>query len=400
MGLVKSAWIEAEERGWDAPEKSVCANCVFESHLKALIEAAADSCSCDYCGEETESVSAAPVEEIMPAVMGALTHYFAEPAGAGVPYESAEGGYLVSPRSTVDALLSLPLDCNEGLFEDIVEAIAHFNDGWVEAADGHWASEQNSQVLIHGWNRFANHVKHSQRYFFTTTEPEFGQEIEPSRLMAALGSVVSDFEIIQQLSVDTPLFRVRMRSTNDSWPLDAGNLGAPPSQKATAGRMNPPGISYLYLALEPSTAAAEIVRSPPCAVAYGRFGATKSLKILNLIDLPAITSIFDYERLREREFLLFLIEFVKAISRPVEKDGAEHVEYVPSQVVCEYFASVFQQEAPLDGMLYPSAVREGGRNLVLFPRYGGDSRFPQVVLQETWIERAEDWAALSKLVEV
>ncbi|WP_084197519.1 HEPN-associated N-terminal domain-containing protein [Solimonas soli] len=399
MGGAKAAWMEAQERGWDAPEKHVCPDCVSDPYLKALIEGGVTSRTCDYCGEQADTEIAAPVEEIMPAVMGALTHYFAEPGGAGVPYESAEGGYLVEPTDTADALMSLPLECNDELFDDIVSAIAHFNDGWVEAGQGHWASEQKNQELIGGWNRFSNHVKHRQRYFFTATERDFGQDIEPSRLMPELASVVSELELIEGMDADTPLFRVRARSPSNTWSMDAENLGAPPSRRAAAGRMNPPGISYLYLALEPATAAAEIVRGPPCSLALAHFRTTRPLRLLNLIDLPAIPSIFDYERLREREFLVFLAEFVQAISRPVEKDGAEHIEYVPSQIVCEYFASVFQPDSPLDGLLYPSAVSKGGRNLVLFPRFDeGDNQFPQVLFQDSWTAVAEDWTALSKLI--
>jgi hypothetical protein len=39
-------------------------------------------------------------------------------------------------------------------------------------------------------------------------------------------------------------------------------------------------------------------------------------------------------------------------------------------VVSEYFAQVFEptgQAVGVDGLMYPSAVRPGGKNLVLFP---------------------------------
>lgn len=399
MGMVKSAWMEAEERGWDAPEKNVCGDCVSDAYLKALIEKAADAGACDYCGEQADTEIAAPVEEVMSAVMGALSHYFAEPAGAGVPYESAEGGWLIEPMDTADALMSLPLECNEDLFHDIVAAIASFNDAWVRAASGHWASEQKHRLLIHSWERFAEHVKHRQRYFFTETGSEYGQDIAPSQLMPALADIVSELELIQQMGMDTPLFRVRARFPNDTWLLVAESLGAPPLEKATAGRMNPPGISYLYLALEPTTAAAEVVRGPPCSLALGHFQATRPLTLLNLNDLPELPSIFDHERLQERESLVFLDSFVRAISQPVEKDGGEHVEYIPSQVVCEYFASVFQYDTPLDGFLYPSAVSKGGCNLVLFPRNDeGENRFPQVMFVKSWEATAKDWDTLCRLI--
>ena len=67
---------------------------------------------------------------------------------------------------------------------------------------------------------------------------------------------------------------------------------------------------------------------------------------------------------------------------PVRKDGMEHVEYVPSQVVCEFFAQVFGRKddgRPVDGIAYRSAVVPDGQNVVLFPPKG----------RRTWQDFAE-----------
>lgn len=57
------------------------------------------------------------------------------------------------------------------------------------------------------------------------------------------------------------------------------------------------------------------------------------------------------------------------------KDGHEHIDYVPSQVICEYLAQVFEPAlgTRLGGLIYPSAVHPGGKSLVVFPedRYWG-----------------------------
>lgn len=80
-------------------------------------------------------------------------------------------------------------------------------------------------------------------------------------------------------------------------------------------------------------------------------------------------SVFDLERKDAREKALFIHEFVETISVPVTKDGREHIDYVPSQVVCEYLAQVFDagKDTRLAGLIYPSAVKAGGKNLVVFP---------------------------------
>lgn len=102
---------------------------------------------------------------------------------------------------------------------------------------------------------------------------------------------------------------------------------------------------------------------------------------MNLTQLPPLSSVFDSNRRQEREELLFLESFVEEIKKTIEKNGTEHIEYVPSQVVSEYFALVFEASNGqcLDGVLYPSAVQRGGHNLVLFPtKRGFEREFDQV----------------------
>lgn len=75
----------------------------------------------------------------------------------------------------------------------------------------------------------------------------------------------------------------------------------------------------------------------------------------------------------ERTKALFLNEFVKSITKPIEKDGREHIDYVPSQVVCEFLAQAFLLDdgSTLDGIIYPSAANPGGTNLLVFPQVTG-----------------------------
>ena len=367
MGRAKWDWMEAQDRGWAGIEKHVCAKCVDDEHLKSLIEAAVSRIECDYCGSESDEPIAAPVDCIMPAVMGALWHYFAEPAGAGVPYESAEGGWQVEGTDTEDALLTLPLECHDDLLADIVSDISGQNDLWVRAADGHWASEQRNRQLMSGWQRFSEHVKHRQRYFFSKSEESYGPDIEPSQLLPELAGVVESMGLFREIETAEDLFRARLRGAGDYWNLDGVHLGPPPPDNAAAGRMNPAGIPYLYVALENDTAIAEVQQGVPSTTAIARFRPARMLRVLDFTSIPETPSVFDHERLRERELLIFLRGFVQAISRPVTKDGREHIDYVPSQIVCEYFACMHESEARLDGILYPSAIRAGGSNLVLFP---------------------------------
>lgn len=390
MGRAKQEWLETQERGWTEPEGYVCTQCVEDEFLKEVIRYHACQRKCDYCGNRTRAFSAAPVSALMEVISNTVFYYFNEPASSGIPWE-----LMGEPTDTHDVLMELGLECNDQLFEDLANAFV--NDAWVRAAGGHWASSHEHEILSYSWDSFVCLVKHEKRFFFiedSDSDSYESEKYEPSRLLPVIGGIVNGLGLIKQLSGDATLFRVRERNPGDTWELDANQMGAPPAELARAGRMNPAGISYLYLALERQTALAEVLQSPPCGAALATFFSQEMLSVLDLTALPELSSIFDHTANEERESLLFLRQFVKEISKPVRKDGQEHFEYVPSQIVSEYFALIFRHsgEHHLDGIMYPSAVRPGGKNLVLFPsKRGYERNFDQVVFQSAMEVSFPNW---------
>jgi hypothetical protein len=75
---------------------------------------------------------------------------------------------------------------------------------------------------------------------------------------------------------------------------------------------------------------------------------------------------FSYRSDRDR--VLFLKAFAESISQPVTHDGREHIDYVPSQIVTEYFRHVYRtdDDKQLDGIIFPSARVRKGKNFVIF----------------------------------
>jgi RES domain-containing protein len=332
-----------------------------------------------------------------------VSYYFNEPTQAGVP--SDDGAFAFDPTDTRDVLMSISLDCHDKLFEDISDSF--INDGWVEAAGGHWASSHPHDGLIDAWQAFVRFVKHEVRYFFLNSAPnEVADDHEPGSchpqtLLSTIGSFAREFGLLKTLPTGTSLFRVRERGQKDNWELNAKELGGPPPELANAGRMNPAGISYLYLAFDEKTALGEVLSGPPSTAAIGSFETVQDLIVLDLSDLPPLPSIFDDGQRWEREQLLFLQQFTKTISKPVRKDGREHVEYVPSQVVSEYFSRVFLSDdgQPINGLIYPSAVCPGGKNVVIFPsREGFKPRFSAVSFINGQNVGLADWAEFSAAI--
>jgi RES domain-containing protein len=234
--------------------------------------------------------------------------------------------------------------------------------------------------MADGWKDFVHTVKHEYRYFFSRKIPEeYSEELSPLAVLEAVGRIANGLELINILPSGTELFRVRNRAHNATWDLNARQLGPPPNEQANAGRMNPAGISYFYLAKDQQTALAEVVAKPPCKVISASFKTCRDLLILDLCNHPAIPSIFDENSHDQREWIYFLHHFIREISQPVAKNGHEHIDYVASQIVSEYLAKEFRttDEQLINGVTYPSTVRPGGVNIVLFPpqEEGNDKLF-------------------------
>ena len=115
-------------------------------------------------------------------------------------------------------------------------------------------------------------------------------------------------------------------------------VGLPPRRVASSsGRMNAAGIPYLYLAFDDTTAIKETISKAGKQYCLAKFKSKQSMKVLNLVNLPKSPSIFNPSTDSRRYETYFLRKFQKAISKPITKDGKEHVDYVPTQIVSEYF---------------------------------------------------------------
>ena len=361
--------MERDERGWEAPDRHVCKDCVEDDYLQSLIETAATENECDYCGNSSEEVIAAPLEVILPSIAGALFSRFAEPGAAGLPRDSGEWVGEEHITDTSDALESIPFNCHEELFEDVEAAFQ--NTAWYPCANGYWLDLPKNKEMGYAWQSFVREVKHHVRFFFNEPNPERdklygGARFSPPNILSDIGFLVSSLGLCRTLPAGTTLFRAR-RSAKPIKTFEA--LGPPPSDLARAGRMNPAGISYLYLAFDGDTVVSEVLGADGTECSLGEFKIREDLTVLDLSALPAIPSVFETERKDEREGLLFLSNFAEQISTPVTKDGREHIDYVPSQIVSEYFAYVFRTDdgERINGMIYSSAVHESGVNIVVFP---------------------------------
>jgi len=238
--------------------------------------------------------------------------------------------------------------------------------------------------ILKAWEFLVDATKYRSRFFFHSLADH--EDDSPLKVLRTARMVVAMFGMIKQWTAGDVFYRAR--HYDGSWSInEPSELLAPPPRMARAGRMNPAGISYLYLAEKPQTALVEVRPKPGFETVVAEFELTRALNLLDLTDLNFFTTGDEIKktRLARNSVKPFLQEFVKAISCPVNQDGKEHIDYVPSQIVCEYLAQVHSHDDDktmkadptkrlqrIHGIRFPSSLHSGGINVVLFPAMPSD----------------------------
>ena len=90
--------------------------------------------------------------------------------------------------------------------------------------------------------------------------------------------------------------------------------------------------------------------------------------VVDFNKLPKIPSIFEIKDKKKYYLVLFLYSFVRDITQQITKDGKEHTEYVPTQVVTEFLRYPFNKNRKnkISGVIYPSSQNRNHKSAVFF----------------------------------
>lgn len=203
------------------------------------------------------------------------------------------------------------------------------------------------------WEEFSSEITQNRRYF---------PESLPDH--AFLESVVLDN--IQILEAGTSLYRARVCVDATGHSADA--MGMPAARDATPGRANPLGIPHLYVALDMETCVYECRATLHDFVSVAEFHvstetAVGGVRVLRLDHIPEANPFTEEQGLAAILQATKLLRLLgRELSLPV-RGSDNRVDYVPTQYLSEFVRTM--ESAP-DGIVYPSSIRPGGQNLVLF----------------------------------
>ena len=230
--------------------------------------------------------------------------------------------------------------------------------------------EADTSDLRSVWWGFKEEVHFHARFFGATTAATLDSMFDT---LASLRTIW-DKPVVRDIKPgdrDSSFWRARtahseseIRSILESL---SSQLGPPPSDKATAGRMNAEGIPVFYGTLEEETCVSEVRAPVGSFVVLVKFDLLSPIRVLDLNALSIVYSHFSHfdpnyieKRSRER----FLKELVGEMSRPV-MPHEEAREYIATQMVSEYLAN--RVKPRLHGIIFSSAqTGGGGHNIVLF----------------------------------
>lgn len=197
----------------------------------------------------------------------------------------------------------------------------------------------------------------TQRNYFLV-EAEYAKYFEPLRSYVA-----------RKVPAGGKWFRARVgakkRAANNSFPPRAtevfyephagASISAPPIELAGPGRLNRPGVSFLYLASEENTAIAEVRPHPGDHVSVGAFLIEAELKIADL-------SRHDLREFFQSDRELYLLEVIVSIENSLATAAPPSNRQLYS--LTQLLADIFRRMG-FQGIMFKSTVGTGS-NLVLF----------------------------------
>lgn len=368
MGIEK----EKYEAGDSTCSGTVCSDCFGDYGIKQFIEDYSNSNQCSYCNSKKSNTKACDFEKVVVHVLNSIKCEWGEASDERVGWDSREGGWQgANVYDTYDLLYAeLALEAeHEEILSDLNSSIII----------GSWCKKNpygldEDALLINAWKKFSELVKHNSRYVFLKKESDKSpfEEMDPVEILNSLGNIILRLGLITTIQKNKEIFRVRITDIGSTI-NSAKELGSPPKEKALiANRMSPAGISMFYGAFDTETAIFETYEPEKNITKQAVLGVFNPIRELTAIDLSEkikIPSLFDEENRKDRFLLKFLQGFISDFTKPIKRVGSAHINYVPTQIVTEYFKHLFPQTEfgkKIDGVVYPSSKANGVKCIVIF----------------------------------
>jgi hypothetical protein len=359
------------EQGFDSDiGTSICQDCIKEDGIKAFIieNSTTTTSTCSYCNNI--NVNTCNMGLVVGYIHSCMIKEWSDPANV-LPYESAEGGYQGEFSDTHDLLWQLGVNVDdETILDDITNSIEQSH--WSKTS---YFSLDPDQTLTYGWKSFCQFVMSKSRYFFLNAPNESydknqHDEMNPIEILDSVASIIKNLNMLKKLPITQKIKRVRIVDDYKE-ATTASDLGSPPLDFCKmANRMSPAGIPMFYGAFDLETSIKETYEPEPILTkkaVVGNFYPCRDLHVIDLSQEFKIPTIFN-ENQSYRFEKRFLFDFINDFTKPIERADSAHIDYVPTQIVTEYFRHILSKDnsIKIDGVIYPSSKNRGYKAVVIF----------------------------------
>lgn len=342
---------------------NACERCFDDEVLVALIRECGRIGRCSWC--KARGVHIFPLSELAEMFRGIADSY---------PENVEGGGQLIGDLLQGEWQIFSSRIVNRDLVQDMALEILNTGLRAKEAFEANYSgtfevSRWFHSTLEESWHeRVEEFFEGRSADTANASEPERpwdarAEENERTGLEDSIAFAISDLGLSYSPAEGQDLYRARihtLRKRRDRF--SAQEMGAPPAEKACAGRANRAEQRVLYVASDLETSIAEVRSWKGAVVAVAKLEITKEVRILDLRTPRYLDSPFFKENLQwSVETNELLRRFGEELSRPVMPHETE-THYLPSQYLCDLV-----RNAGLDGVAYPSAMGSGYNLVILDP---------------------------------
>jgi hypothetical protein len=332
-----------------------CVRCFADAEIINIINNRKIKGDCDFCGCKNTFIFTLGTDSTLSDMFSELLDIYtpAPNLPASFPKENTDllknhfnntwSIFNVAPDSIYRLLISI---CAEKYVER--PELFDYPVGILESQDKDYLDEF-SVIKNHHWKDFTGAIKYVNRFHT--------DYINKNALDLFIRCAIKPYKAGKTF--------YRARVCIDKAGFQKSEMGAPPVQLASTGRVNPAGISVLYLADSIKTTLHEIRAGVFDYVTIGYFKLKKDIEIIDFTNLDKISPFIAYNAMGIPYVQHAInIEHLKLISQEIAKPLRRHdsvLDYLPTQYISNYIKS-----KNYEGVEYISTMCKDGFNLAIF----------------------------------